>query len=570
MQSTIQPYTYVSILLPSDTAKVQYIVPNTTVSLGKFGSFPSNQILGRPYYLTFEVLDQPADDAKDGKHVLRIVHAADLHMESLMLDGGAAPDELEDVAQALDEKDESSASTPAPVNQAKRDNRDILDSRTTQSLTMEEIEKLKKGATDAGQVIINQLMESHAALDQKTAFSLAKYKLRKQKKYLKRFSVHPLDVATLTQWMLEQKDPSRILELNGEMLGLVGCWGNVHSGGDPFGRRSMPSKPSGRWLIVDDTGGLMTAAMAERMGILYPEEATLDDTQAPEQSPSAPSTDESTQRKRTIIPGMTATNTTLTVIHPNAQPNLSMLKYFNFDITDPLETHPLHTNLKTISWLQLLDPSSDPLYSNEPLTVSDETLASWKPNKRGLYHRKHRRWQRVRSVVDETRAGGYDGLIIASVMDPVSILRHTVPLLTGSAHVVVYSPNIEPLTNLSDLYSTARRSAYLAWKRGEAPKNVNAEDFPLDPTLLFGPTIQTSRARAFQVLPGRTHPTMTARGGAVGYVFHATRGLRAEGRVTAPGQVARKKRKTGDETGQNTPKGEGSATPTVEGSREDM
>ncbi|KAI5281161.1 tRNA (adenine(58)-N(1))-methyltransferase non-catalytic subunit trm6 [Ascosphaera aggregata] len=70
------------------------------------------------------------------------------------------------------------------------------------------------------------------------------------------------------------------------------------------------------------------------------------------------------------------------------------------------------------------------------------------------------------------------------------------------------------------------------------------QDFPLDPTLLFGPTVQTSRARAFQVLPGRTHPTMTARGGAVGYIFHAIRGLAAEGKVTARGQVLRKKRKT--------------------------
>ncbi|KAI5297743.1 autophagy- protein 2 [Ascosphaera pollenicola] len=200
--------------------------------------------------------------------------------------------------------------------------------------------------------------------------------------------------------------------------------------------------------------------------------------------------------------------------------------------------------------MQLLSPESDPLYANEPPVLPDETLCSWKPNKRGMYHRKRRRWQRIRSVVDETRAGGFDGLIVASLMDPVSILRHTVPLLSGSAHVVVYSPTVEPLTNLSDLYSSARRSAYLAAVQqhekgsGDGNAGVSEEDFPLDPTLLFGPTVQTSRARAFQVLPGRTHPTMTARGGAVGYVFHAIRGLAAEGRVTARGQVSRKKRKT--------------------------
>ncbi|PGH36262.1 tRNA (adenine-N(1)-)-methyltransferase non-catalytic subunit [[Emmonsia] crescens] len=593
MHSRVLPHAYVALGLPSDTIKVQQIVPNTIISLGKYGSFQANQIIGRPYHLTFEILDQP--DTEDN-HALRIVPAAELHAESLIADG-SIPGEGEDGEgyRDLDDIDVS----------AMRTNRDTVDDSSSQLMTMDEIEALKKGTTGAGREIINKLLESHSGLDKKTEFSLAKYTLRKRKKYLKRFSVMPLDVPLLTHWMLEQKDATKIMELRDEIVGLIGCWANVHNGGDAFMvTESVELHPASRWLIIDDTGGLVVAAMAERMGILHPHETSIGEAEdkvglgvrlekcdepPPENSehssqygpvPSASSSSGQADsasfsaRRQRPAAGMSSNNTTLTVIHPNAQPNLSLLKYFSFDVSDPSPSHPLHTNLKTLSWLQLLDPSSDPVYTNEPPIASDATLASWKPNKRGMYYRKRRRWIRVRSVVNETRAGSFDGLIVASLMDPTSILKHTVPLLAGSAPVVVYAPHIEPLVRLADLYSTARRTAYInlmrvAAQRDQTPASrgstngispggleqdagdaenpstaINECDFPVDPTLLLAPTIQTSRVRPWQVLPGRTHPLMTGRGGAEGYVFHALRALPALGKVEARGHQARKKRKT--------------------------
>ena len=75
------------------------------------------------------------------------------------------------------------------------------------------------------------------------------------------------------------------------------------------------------------------------------------------------------------------------------------------------------------------------------------------------------------------------------------------------------------------------------------------DDFPLDPTLLLAPTIQTARARSWQVLPGRTHPLMTGRGGSEGYIFTATRVLPAEGKVEARGKFKRRKVEGGTTTG---------------------
>jgi len=53
--------------------------------------------------------------------------------------------------------------------------------------------------------------------------------------------------------------------------------------------------------------------------------------------------------------------------------------------------------------------------------------------------------------------------------------------------------------------------------------------------------VQSARVREWQVLPGRTHPVMTGRGGAEGYLFTATRVVPAEGRVEARGKFVRKK-----------------------------
>lgn len=522
------------------------------ISLGKYGSFPANQIIGRPYYATFEVLDRPEEG--DG-HALRILSAAELHTEALIADG-TTPGEPDEMANEEDGRAKNTNGNSSSSSNAMRSNQNTLDDVSTQRMTMNEIEGLKQRTTGSGKEIITKLLESHAAIDQKTDFSRAKYMVRKRQKYLRRFTVLPMDTCLLTNWMLEEKGAARSMELRDEIMGLIGCWANVHYS------EHRGSQPSGRWLVVDDTGGLVVAAMAERMGILYPPDGDqVADTAegVRENGDGAEAVDDTTSAPNRPWPSaMSATHSTLTVIHPHIQANFSFLKYFSFDIDNPDEQHPLRTHLKTLSWLQLLDPQSDMLYSREPMTESDETLASWKSSKRGMYYRKHRRYDRVRRVVDETRAGGFDGLVVVSQMDAGSVLKHTVPLLAGSAPVVVYSPHIEPLVRLADLYSTARRAAYLNLRKERARRSehdnkdndhdkddndVEDEDFPLDPTLLLGTTVQTSRVRAWQVLPGRTHPMMTGRGGAEGYVFHGTRVIPTEDKVAARGVPGRKKRK---------------------------
>lgn len=442
-----------------------------------------------------------------------------------------------------------------------RTNRQTVDDPSSQIMSQDEIESLKREGTGSGKDLIAKILESHSALDQKTAFALAKYTLRKTKKYMRRFTVLPVDVPLLTHWMMTEKEPMKIMELREEVLSLIGSWSNVHFGGSNavYCREDGTSQVGGgRWLIVDETGGLVVAAMAEKMGILYQREldqrsdpvpnlhgafdygdADIANGAAESHNPGKEQITPSNRSNHTHQSlAMSAQTNTLTVLHANSQPNLSLLKYFLFDSTNPSSSHPLNNHLKTVSWLQLLSPSDDAGYA-EPEVIPEDTLKTYKSGKRGNYYRKRRRWERIKSVVDETRAGGYDGLIVASFMNPATIIHHAVPLLRGGAQVVVYSPNIEPLAELADCYSTARRTAFL-----NNPTELPDDDFPLNPTLLLAPTIQTARCRSWQVLPGRTHPLMTGRGGAEGYIFTATRVLPVEGKVEARGRF--KRRKAGD------------------------
>ena len=515
------------------------------ISLGKYGACHANQILGRPFHLTFEISDR--SDVLDDRE-LRIVPATELHADAL-IDQSETPGPQED-----------GVTTPNPdcegaeeeVSLDTRTNRNIVDDPSVQRLTMAEIEALKQDDTGTSKDLIAKILQSHSTLDQKTAFSLAKYTLRKNRKYLKRFCVLPLDVVTLTDWMMNERDFGKVMEMRNEVLGLIGCWANVHSAGIASGE--LPTNPStGRYLVIDDTGGLVVAALAERMGILHPAEGETPSAEdeapppAPGDSVDAASDQPKPRRPHPEDVAMSATSDTITLIHANSQPNLAVLRYFGFDANTSSISHPLYAHLKTLSWLQLLDPASDPVHA-EPETFPSEVLSTWKSSKRSVYYRKRRRWERTKSVIDATRSGGFHGLVVASFTNPISILHHAVPLLAGGSQVVVYSPHVEPLVQLADCYSTARRAAFI--NTPVERRQVPSEDFPVDPTLMLAPMVQTARVKRWQVLPGRTHPLMMGRGGAEGYVFVGTRVLPAEGKVEARGNVGKKRKIEAEREGQ--------------------
>lgn len=450
--------------------------------------------------MTFDIIEDGQE-----KH-LRIVPSEEVTRDFL---GNALAEDEEA------EEDGEGSSTPGEKVVESKNNRDTIDDSSSQKLTAEEIEALKSIGGNAGKEIIEKILSNHTELHKKTTFSLHKYTARKRAKYLKRFTVLPVDVAGLLSYMVEEKDARSVLEMRNEHLGLILSLANVRWGG--------------RYLIVDETGGIVVGAVAERLGILHAEESTAD---------------ESTEASTVARPSKKhsqplASTNTITLLHPNEQPNLSLLKYFQYDLTADSTNHPLEQHLKPLTYLQLLHPELEPTITEVPL-VSDAEFKTLKSNKKTSYLRKRRRYIKMESIISDTQRGEFDALIIASNMlqDLEWFMKNLVPLVRGSGQVVVFSPNREPLVNLVEKYSTLRRSE---WVRNAAEGLPQFGD--LDPTLLLSPTIHSTAERRFQVLPGRTHPRMTQRGGAEGYVFHAIKVIPVEGKVSGRGLFEKKKRR---------------------------
>ncbi|KAI7236745.1 putative eukaryotic translation initiation factor 3, gamma subunit [Hortaea werneckii] len=574
VHSCIKPNAWLFLRLPNEMVKCIEIKPNQIIDVGKIGSFPSNFLLGRPYYYTYEIQEKRPDELHSR---LRIVPPSELNAE-IVAEESTPNESRGDPATPASGNNDLPASYDLLTDDAAatKTNRLTVDDASRQALSQPEIEELKK--TAQGKEVIEKILAGHAGLDEKTIWSKAKYMLRKRNKYLKRFTVLPMDIGNLIDHILE-KEPARILEMREETLGLMMAWSNAHTEVAQEVDRSKDGKKvgGGRWLVVDETGGLVVAAMAERMNLLHkPEEkdkskgqtngeaaqegingnsgqqssdVSMPDAPATNGNPNAqpkanakPESQDPTQNQQhRDFPSPAPTNT-ITLLHPAVQPNISLLKHFGYDSNGPDTAHPLHTHLKPLSWLQLLHPTDDPTYA-EPHAVPDTDLAKWKSGKRGTYFKKRRRWERCRTIVDETHEGGFDGLIVASNMDPATILPHTVPLIRGGGHIVVYAPTIEPLVNLMDLYSRERRTAYIQLlSKNETSVEELREDFPVDPRLLLAPTLQTSRVREWQVLPGRTHPNMTGRGGSEGFVFTARKVIPLEGAVEARGNFGKKRK----------------------------
>ncbi|KAF8426707.1 Gcd10p family-domain-containing protein [Tirmania nivea] len=635
--STILPNTYVLLRLPNQTSKLIKVIPDSTINLGKFGSFPTNSLIHRPYHLTFDILDTPPS--------LSVVSTEEITRDLLGEELARAVDE--EGAENGDEEDGEGGERGDPVMPGDdaglddvRNNRETVDDPNAQKLSWKEIEELKKrGGAQSGREIINALMTSHTAIHQKTAYSLSKYALRKRSKYMKRFTVLPVDVSTLLDHLVNEKDPGKIMEMQQEGLGLMLAQGNVRfcpdiQVGDELRR-------GGRWLVVDEAGGLLVAAIAERLGLLEHEQKYLNDDQEEvlsgaedaegdeaeesidSNTEAAPEADGPPSKKAKLSHDLqpiavstrprhapqpsthpaAATANTITVVHANEQPNLSLLKYLGYDPNTPPTSHPLYTHLRTISYLSLLSPSSDPTLI-PPERVPETIFKSWKSGKKSAYLRKWRRWERSARTVMETRGGGFDGLLVASWMDVKSLLGYMVPFVRGSGQVIVWRPEREGLVGVVDACGKEKKGEWLRKKeRGKLPETgpgvvnwgeilkglpettgalhylvpedeevnnggvditslltphllpdlitlppLNPDAKPnalaprsvkeLDPTILLAPTIHSTTVRKYQVLPGRTHPVMTSRGGAEGYVFVATRVVPVEGKVEAMGKGA--------------------------------
>ncbi|XP_010518199.1 PREDICTED: tRNA (adenine(58)-N(1))-methyltransferase non-catalytic subunit trm6-like isoform X1 [Camelina sativa] len=136
------------------------------------------------------------------------------------------------------------------VMQDSRDNRELVDNNEAQNLTGEEIEAMRREGAK-GDEIIEALIANSKTFDMKTQLSQEKYKLKKQKKYAPKLLLRrPFSRSICEAYF--KKYPARIGFLRVDALSLLLTMANVTAYSDV--------------LVVDMVGGLVTGAVAERLG----------------------------------------------------------------------------------------------------------------------------------------------------------------------------------------------------------------------------------------------------------------------------------------------------------------
>lgn len=131
-----------------------------------------------------------------------------------------------------------------------RDNRELVDDNKAQSLTGEDIDAMRReGVT--GDEIVEALIANSATFEKKTLFSQEKYRIKKQKKYAPKVLLRRPFARSICEAYFK-KYPVRIGFLRVDTLSLLLSMANVSANSDV--------------LVVDMVGGLLTGAVAERMG----------------------------------------------------------------------------------------------------------------------------------------------------------------------------------------------------------------------------------------------------------------------------------------------------------------
>ncbi|KAJ6684767.1 TRANSLATION INITIATION FACTOR EIF3-RELATED [Salix purpurea] len=131
-----------------------------------------------------------------------------------------------------------------------RDNRAIVDNNEAQTLTSEDIDEMRRQGVK-GDEIIEALIANSATYEKKTAFSQEKYRIKKQKKYAPRVLLRRPSARSICEAYFK-KYPHRIGFLRVDALSLLLSLANVTANSDI--------------LLVDMVGGLLTGAVAERLG----------------------------------------------------------------------------------------------------------------------------------------------------------------------------------------------------------------------------------------------------------------------------------------------------------------
>ncbi|KAJ7103235.1 Gcd10p family-domain-containing protein [Mycena belliarum] len=184
-----------------------------------------------------------------------------------------------------------------------------------------------------------------------------------------------------------------------------------------------------------------------------------------------------------ILERMGGVGRLITVCDTDSPPSYPVMVHMNF------KHETVAPVLSSLNWATA---QADYIPISAPVDVPTEEIKSDRQQSR--INKRRAASDLLHRTREELFAGEFDALIIASEYEPLSIVEKLVPYVAGSGSIVVQSPYVQIL---SDLHNKLRAlPGYLC------------------------PSVTEVWLRRYQVLPGRTHPTMSTSGSG-GFIFHA-------------------------------------------------
>lgn len=315
-----------------------------------------------------------------------------------------------------------------------KDNRSIVDDGTAQALSKDDIDALQKDGW-LGTALVEKIIENSATYGKKTEFAQEKYKNKKMKKHAAAVVVRRPTAAAICEVCFLGKAAPRTHFMRDDTLSLLLSMANIGA--------------HAKVLVLDQCGGLVAGAVAERLG-----------------------------GHGEMVVGYFG----------HATPPLDLLKSFNFE--DDVWNTIFHASMDRFDARPTeVEPAETEAPAPEVEPRAEATRPMDEPTPPPVEEKKKQRKASRASdeQIQEWKRAKFDSLVVAAPnLDQAEAMTRILPLVIDSGNFAIYSNFSQPLAEC--LHHLRSRRMAVDVELGE-------------PWL-----------REYQVLPGRTHPHMNTEG----------------------------------------------------------
>lgn len=327
------------------------------------------------------------------------------------------------------------------------DNRNIVDDRSTQNLSAEEIQKLREECESSSE-IVGKLVENSKSFASKTEYSQEKYLKRKEKKYFEYVQIKRPSIRLIADiyWRL---DVDKVMGVRFDTLSQIISYSGVCSVGNFL-------------LYESGTNGLLPAAFLNSIGA------------------------GSSGRVVHLHPGNVAQKQALQAMDfPQEQLErcisvniYSVLRHFHQSKQKESEKGVENGKEAVIA-----EGGDEENHKRKIESSEDDGPEAKQPKLEEVAKKPPQQWELDNAAACELMGEKFDALVIVAKEHPQNIIKALLPFVKPSRPVVVFSTTREILT---ECYMELKAAANVTYLR-----------------------ITSNWMRQYQILPNRTHPDVT-------------------------------------------------------------